>query len=257
MSGQENGARGRADDGTGRTYLGPDGQRWPSVTTLTGLIPGKAEGLARWRSSVGDEAADATLEEAISRGNTIHDAIEAGDGPASVRRWLELHEAVHVASELTLANSVERYAGTADRLGVLTSGVPYVIDWKTGKRRTEHAVQVLGYADSDLQLMEDGAYGGGPAWIPFGEGWSWGRAENVYKDNGAGSAWRPDEDSDGWIWRRHVAALVGYIDRAGGLEVRGVKPGAYEALRAVRRGLRGTWAWNAVPKRGLLERWPA
>lgn len=237
MAGQENGARGRADDGTGRTYMGPDGQRWPSVTTLTGLIPGKAEGLAAWRAAVGTEAADAVLAEAIERGNTIHDAIEAGGGPESVRRWLDLHVESVLGQELTLANSVERYAGTADLLGVLTSGVPFVIDWKSGKRRPEHAVQVLGYADSDLALD-------GEDWSDFGEGWSW-----IVGD--------PDSSLAGLPIERHVAALVGYIDRAGELEVRGVRPSSYEALRRVRRGLRQTWEWNTVPKRGLLERWPS
>jgi hypothetical protein len=206
----------RSSDARGRTYLGPDGTRWPSFTTLTGLVPGKAAGLTAWRKRVGDAAADAVLAESIAHGNRTHDALELGDGsgPPEVERWLARNFAVVYGRELTLADSRLRAAGTADLVGLLADGRVAVLDWKTGARRPEHALQVVGYGDCDLALGPDGAW----------------------------ELWTLDVD----------VHLVGYIDRDGGLSVQVAR--ADDATRSVLAGLRASWDWYSA-SRGALRAW--
>lgn len=256
MPGQENGQRGREDDGSGRTYLGPDGERWPSMTTLTGLVPGKEKGLALWRGRVGDAAADEVMTKAVERGNALHDAIEQGGGPESVQSWLAANVASVVAQELTVANRTERYAGTADLLGFLADGRPFVLDWKSGKRRPEHAIQVVGYADADLALSPEGE------WRPFGEGWSWATWRDLPAVFDPATDWyyQPGRSDSDVPFTRPVVALLVYLspsvspdgELTESLNVQEVRPDRFDYLRQVRRGLRDSWAWHHKP--GQLTR---
>jgi CRISPR/Cas system-associated exonuclease Cas4 (RecB family) len=59
---------------TGRFYETPEGQSYPSVTTMTGLLS-KASILA-WRQRVGDSKADAITKAATTRGNKVHKMAE-------------------------------------------------------------------------------------------------------------------------------------------------------------------------------------
>lgn len=210
------GPAGQASDARGRTYIGPGGQRWPSFTTLTGLVPGKSAGLTAWRRRVGDEAADARLSEAIEHGNQVHEALETGGGPPAVQAWIERNFALVYGRELVLADSKLQAAGTVDFVALANDGVVTIVDWKTGARRPEHALQVVGYGDCDLVLSNEGL------WVP------WGLAGQV---------------------RRH---LVGYIDRDGALSVQVAR--ADDATRGVLAGLRAAWAWHGA-LRGALRAW--
>ncbi len=58
----------------GRFYGTPEGQSYPSVTTITGLLS-KASILA-WRQRVGDSKADAITKAATTRGNKVHKMAE-------------------------------------------------------------------------------------------------------------------------------------------------------------------------------------
>ena len=58
----------------GRFYETPEGQSYPSVTTITGLLS-KASILA-WRQRVGDSKADAITKAATTRGNKVHKMAE-------------------------------------------------------------------------------------------------------------------------------------------------------------------------------------
>ena len=59
---------------TGRFYETPEGQSYPSVTTITGLLS-KASILA-WRQRVGDSKADSITKAATTRGNKVHKMAE-------------------------------------------------------------------------------------------------------------------------------------------------------------------------------------
>ena len=58
----------------GRFYETPEGQSYPSVTTITGLLS-KASILA-WRQRVGHSKADAITKAATTRGNKVHKMAE-------------------------------------------------------------------------------------------------------------------------------------------------------------------------------------
>ena len=50
---------------------------YPSVTSVTGSIPGKVEGLAKWRKRVGEEKANKISSTASRRGTKMHEICEA------------------------------------------------------------------------------------------------------------------------------------------------------------------------------------
>ena len=50
----------KTDEETGkRVYLTPEGNKYPSVTTVIGSNPEKMKGIMRWRKRVGEEKANA------------------------------------------------------------------------------------------------------------------------------------------------------------------------------------------------------
>ena len=53
-----------------RFYVTPDGNRYPSVTTITGLL--SKEAIQAWRKRVGEEEANKITKFAIARGNKVH-----------------------------------------------------------------------------------------------------------------------------------------------------------------------------------------
>ena len=61
--------RDTSPDGT-RFYLTPEGNKYPSVTTVTGLHA--REGIEKWRKRVGDVEADRISKKACDRGTRIH-----------------------------------------------------------------------------------------------------------------------------------------------------------------------------------------
>lgn len=65
--------RDTSPDGT-RFYLTPDGKKYPSVTTVTGLQT--REHIAKWRLRVGAEEADRISKKACDRGTRIHSYCE-------------------------------------------------------------------------------------------------------------------------------------------------------------------------------------
>ena len=59
---------------TGRFYETPEGQSYPSVTTITGLL--SKSSILAWRQRVGDSKADAITKAATTRGNKVHKMAE-------------------------------------------------------------------------------------------------------------------------------------------------------------------------------------
>jgi len=58
----------------GRFYETPDGESYPSVTTITGLL--SKDSILAWRKRVGDSKADAITKAATTRGNKVHKMAE-------------------------------------------------------------------------------------------------------------------------------------------------------------------------------------
>ena len=61
-------------ENNGRVYVTPDGQKYPSITTILGHR-GK-EHIDAWRARVGEEEADRVSHHATTRGTAVHDLIE-------------------------------------------------------------------------------------------------------------------------------------------------------------------------------------
>ena len=129
---------------SGRKYITPDGEAYPSITTVLGVL--SADSIAAWRARVGDVEANKISHKATTRGTAVHDLVE---------KYLdneELPEVMpHVMASLSnLKPSLNRIskifaqeaplyskhlgvAGRVDCVG-LYDGVPSIIDFKTSKK---------------------------------------------------------------------------------------------------------------------------
>ena len=61
-------------EGGGRQYVTPSGTRYPSVTTVLGIL--SMQSIQEWRKRVGDEEANRVSRAASDRGTKVHDILE-------------------------------------------------------------------------------------------------------------------------------------------------------------------------------------
>ena len=59
-----------------RFYETPDGNKYPSITTVLGKQPGKQKGLQAWRQRIGEEQARIVSGKAARRGTAFHNICE-------------------------------------------------------------------------------------------------------------------------------------------------------------------------------------
>lgn len=129
----------RIDTPSGRFYKTPDGNLYPSVTTVLSSIP--KPGLDAWRKAVGDEEADKVSRRATKRGTALHTYCEDylnGKNPKldvfdkMAYKGLSAHldYIEPIAIEEQLYSDRLRVAGTLDCLGKY-KGELYIIDFKT------------------------------------------------------------------------------------------------------------------------------
>ena len=129
-------------DGT-RTYKTPSGFSYPSVTTITGQAT--AEGIAKWRSRVGNEEANRVSARASARGTRVHqlceDYLRLGEATpdifdqemfGSIRPLLDKIDNIHCL-ETPLWSDHLQTAGTVDCIAEF-EGKLSVIDFKTASR---------------------------------------------------------------------------------------------------------------------------
>jgi len=129
---------------TGRTYLTPDGNRYPSITTVLHILSGDA--IAQWRKRVGEEAADAKSKHATDRGTALHAAIETflknediSDVDPKIkillnRARLTLRRINNiVVQEAPLYSDKLEVAGRCDVIGEFDN-IPSIIDFKTADK---------------------------------------------------------------------------------------------------------------------------
>ena len=131
----------------GRLYETPDGNLYPSVTTVVGSIGDKSY-LADWRAKVGDDVANKITQAAAARGTLIHSCCEnwllgqpvkfdifqhvEKEMFENLLPVLESIETVH-AMETTLWSDKIRVAGTVDLIA-MHQGKLKVIDWKNSRQ---------------------------------------------------------------------------------------------------------------------------
>lgn len=131
---------------SGRYYVGPEGDHYPSVTTV--LSKYGEEGIKKWRARVGEKVANEISRKATTRGTKIHAIIEDYLNNKEVdlgslmpnnkqmfiamRKELDKINNIHCL-ETKMYSTVMKLAGTVDCIAEY-DGVLSVIDFKTSKR---------------------------------------------------------------------------------------------------------------------------
>jgi len=155
----------RRDSPDGRRYVTLDGNAYPSVTTVLGIL--NEESIAKWRKRVGEEEANRIGQRAATRGTAVHSLIEKylqndpdcreGFLPhvvqslENLKPLLDKHVTKVYAQEVPLYSDHLQLAGTCDAV-VEWDGVPTIVDWKTSRRPKKKAnipgyfMQLAGYA---------------------------------------------------------------------------------------------------------------
>jgi genome maintenance exonuclease 1 len=133
------------EDGT-RVYQTPTGNKYPSVTTVTGLL--KKQSIMAWRKRVGEEEANRISSTAARRGTRIHSLAEkyllnetVNPDMFDIEMWNKFKPILHninniYALEQSLFSDHLEVAGTVDCIAEY-NGKMSVIDFKTSKRIKE------------------------------------------------------------------------------------------------------------------------
>jgi ATP-dependent exoDNAse (exonuclease V) beta subunit len=132
-------------DGT-RYYVTPNGERYPSVTTI--LADYKKKEILEWRERVGEKTANRISKAATTRGTSVHSVIEKYLNNEEIDMMSLMPNVkglfVHMRKELDKMNNIHclesklhshilKLAGTVDCIAEY-DGVMSVIDFKTSKR---------------------------------------------------------------------------------------------------------------------------
>lgn len=126
-----------------RTYETPTGEKYPSVTTVTGLL--KKDIILEWRKRVGEQEANKISSTAARRGTRIHTLCEKYLNNEKIdptifdsQNWNELKvyldkiNNIHILEQPVFSHYLE-VAGTVDCIAEY-NGKLAVIDFKTSKR---------------------------------------------------------------------------------------------------------------------------
>ena len=128
-----------------RLYVTPDGQRYPSVTTV--LSDYKKQGIIEWRKRVGEQQANKISTQASRRGTKVHKLCEdylnnestfKGYTPDNVEMFKSIQTTLNeievvYAQERTLFSHHLKTAGRVDCVGKFR-GKPHIIDFKTSNK---------------------------------------------------------------------------------------------------------------------------
>lgn len=133
----------RIDSPAGRVYETPTGAKYPSITTVLGLL--NAEKIKAWREAVGEEEANRISKQASSRGTSIHTLCEKflldqeydvgmfdREMFNSLKPYLDKIDNIH-ALEQPLFSHRLKVCGTVDCIAEY-EGVLSIIDFKTSRR---------------------------------------------------------------------------------------------------------------------------
>jgi genome maintenance exonuclease 1 len=135
-------------EGVGRVYTTPDGNKYPSVTTVLGAASDNSW-LEEWKARVGEEEVRKVSAQASRRGTAVHELAEEylknnprytkGHMPANIatfnqiRPVLDKHVTTIYGLEVPLYSDKLRVAGRVDCLALWENELS-IIDFKTSKR---------------------------------------------------------------------------------------------------------------------------
>ena len=148
-----------------RYYITPDGNKYPSVTTITSQASAKS--IARWRKRVGEEEANRVSKKATTAGTKVHKLCEdyvnneemlyEDVAPENLFMFKQIKPILDIyleevwAVECPLYSDYLRVAGQCDCVGIF-QGKPAIIDFKTASKRkrrswiTNYFMQESAYA---------------------------------------------------------------------------------------------------------------
>lgn len=145
-------------EGIGRVYTTPEGNRYPSVTTVIGA-GSDMSWLDNWKARVGEEEDRKVSAQAARRGTAVHELAEnylnndprysKGHMPANIatfgqiRPMLDKHVGKIYGLEVPLYSDTLRVAGRVDCLAEYNE-VLSIIDFKTSKREKKRE-DISGY----------------------------------------------------------------------------------------------------------------
>lgn len=132
---------------TGRTYITPEGEKYPSITTV--LSERSKEGIKAWRAKVGEDVANRISTQAATRGTAVHTLAEdylnnkedwsKGAMPANIFSFNQIKPILdkHVnniwAQEVPLYSDKFMVAGRVDCIAEY-DGELSIIDFKTARK---------------------------------------------------------------------------------------------------------------------------
>ena len=130
-----------------RHYVTPEGNRYPSVTTVLSSM--SADGIAAWRKKVGNDVANKVSTQASGRGTKVHQIAEDylknkddylnGHMPANIetfkqiQTYLDNHVDEVYGNETSLYSDDLKTAGKCDLIGRI-HGIRSIGDFKTAKK---------------------------------------------------------------------------------------------------------------------------
>jgi hypothetical protein len=137
---------------SGRTYLTPEGNRYPSITTVLSI--NSKDAIAKWRKRVGEEEAARISKTASERGTRIHEMCEDyinnhyangkevpnvandRDNFLKIKAELDRNVGTVFALEVPLYSDTLEVAGRTDLIAMWGNSVA-VIDFKTATKPKE------------------------------------------------------------------------------------------------------------------------
>jgi genome maintenance exonuclease 1 len=158
-----------------RFYVTPEGNKYPSITSVLGANPEKIKGLMQWRKSVGEAEANKISQKASSRGTTVHKICEDylnnkeeyinGAMPDSVGMFSSLKPILTQSVGNIYGQELALYSdhlGVAGRVDLIAEwdGVPSIIDFKTSARPKklkwvdDYFMQCSGYAAMYYEMTD-------------------------------------------------------------------------------------------------------
>ena len=142
---------------SGRKYFTPEGNAYPSITTVLGIL--SKQSIMEWRARVGEEEANKISRQAAGRGTAVHKLAE--DYLDNVEDWKGKHMPANVASFLDIKPILDerinnvwfqeeflysdklKCAGQVDCIAEF-DGELSIIDFKTS-RRVKKKEDITGY----------------------------------------------------------------------------------------------------------------
>lgn len=153
---------------TGRVYVAPDGSRYPSVTTVLGIL--SEDSIREWRQRVGEEEANKVSHRASNRGTAVHSIIEkylrnedTSDNLPHIKQSLANLRPIFdksIGKIFGLETALySRHLGMAGRCDCIAewNGVPSIIDFKTSRRikKKENIASYFAQASAYAIMFEE------------------------------------------------------------------------------------------------------